>query len=438
MSTEITLQLFLATIFGATIGLEREGSNQGPTIFGGIRTYALVGLTGALSGLFFQNNFSSLGLLFTGGFLALLISYYIINSIKTGSLGLTTEISVLLTFLIGLFLILNILPLQTISAIFVTVLFILSLKSKTSKLVGGITRHELQSFISYAIVAIIVLPLLPDISYKLNDLPVLPELFKSLNIDLGQFSNLDLINPRKIWLIVVLITGIDVFGYIISRLVGSKKGFALTSFVAGFISSTSTTQSLAQKSLKTKFVNHLVGAALLANLASFIQIFLLVGPINPKWLAFISPSIFLMILTAGIIGFYYLKQKEPAEEAQETDIKDGKIFSLVPALKFAGLLIIIKIFTKICLILFGQSGFIISSIIASFAGIDAILVNLADMAGQTIEYQFALLTFLIVNATNLLSKAGYSFLQGNRSFTKKFLFGAVSIIFISSTWLIFS
>jgi uncharacterized membrane protein (DUF4010 family) len=258
-----------------------------------------------------------------------------------------------------------------------------------------------------------------------------------MNVDLGKFSSLDLINPQKIWMVVVLITGIDVFGYILGRVVGSKSGFALTSFVAGFVSSTSATQSLAQRSKKTSFVNHLIGAAVLANLASFLQIFLLVGPLNAKWLVSIVPSILMMIITAGIIAFYFIKKKEPDETKDQQTKKPTKIFSLLPALKFAGILIVVKIVTKICLILFGQSGFIISSVIASFAGIDAIMVNLADMAGHTISFKFAFLTFVLVNATNLLSKTAYSFMQGNKTFATKFMFSALAIILASSIWLIF-
>ena len=71
---------------------------------------------------------------------------------------------------------------------------------------------------------------------------------QGFNVDLGEFDNLDLINPRKIWMVVVLITGIDVFGYILGRIVGKKSGFAVTSFMAGFVSSTSATQSLPQRS----------------------------------------------------------------------------------------------------------------------------------------------------------------------------------------------
>lgn len=207
--------------------------------------------------------------------------------------------------------------------------------------------------------------------------------------------------------------------------------------MAGFVSSTSATQSLAQRSKKSKSVNHLVGAAVLANLASFIQIFLLVGPLNAKWLLSIIPSILLMIFASGIIAVIFFKKKELKETEENVEKKSVQIFSLMPALKFAALLIVIKIVTKICLILFGQSGFIISSIIASFAGIDAIIVNLADMAGHTITFKFAFITFLLINATNLLSKSAYSYLQGSKEFALKFFLSVLAIILVSTTWLFF-
>ncbi len=438
MISELFINLLLSIIIGATVGLERESINPGDTTsIGGIRTYSLIALSGALSGILYINNFVALAILLAGFFFIMVISYYIVVSFTTKDFGMTSELSAIITFLIGLILILNIIPLQVTVAVFVFLIFILSIKSKTTQLVAGISRQELQSFISYAIIALVVLPVLPDTAYKLKDIPVLPEILRGANVDLGQFSTLDLINPRKIWMVVVLITGIDVFGYVLGRIVGNKKGFALTSFLAGFVSSTSATQSLAQRSKNTTFVNHLVGAAVLANLASFLQIFLLVGPLNPKWLLSIVPSILMMVFTAGIIAYQFLKKQEQSEEQPGLEKKTTKIFSLLPALKFAGILIIVKIVTKICLILFGKSGFIISSVIASFAGIDAIMVNLADMAGQTITFKFAFLTFILVNATNLFSKTTYSYLQGSKSFTIKFLLSALSIIAVSAIWLLF-
>ncbi|MEK7643997.1 MAG: MgtC/SapB family protein [Patescibacteria group bacterium] len=437
MYTSLEFNLFLAVIIGAAIGLERESSQQGISSAGGIRTYSLISLLGALCGVFFINNLIWVSIIIAGVFSTLLVVNYTLGSFLSKELGLTSEISIIYTFILGLMTTLNVVGMQVVVAIFVVLVLILSLKSKTKKIVAGINRQEIQSFISYAIIALVVLPFLPNVSYRIDNLQFLSSIFASLNINIGQFGSLELINPRKIWLIVVLITGIDVFGYVLGKIVGNKHGYSLTSFVGGFVSSTSTTQSLAQRSKKTGVVNYLVGAAVLSNLASFLQIFVLVGPLNARWLLSITPSIIIMILTAGILATFFLKKHEKEKIAPEVNAKEGKIFSLMPALKFAGLLIVVKLCTKISLIVFGQSGFIITSVIASLAGLDAIIVTLAEMAGTVISFKFALIVFLLVNATNLISKTVYSYLQGSHKFAHKFLVSAIAIIVASFAGVLF-
>ncbi len=432
MFESIEVRLLLSVLLGAAIGLERESGGRSDEIgsVGGIRTFSLACLLGGLAGIFYTKNLTYIFLIVSSLFSVLVVAYYIIGSLATKKTGLTNELSFLYTFLLGFLITSNILPLHIIIAVFVVLVTILAFKSKSHELIGGISRNELESFISYAIIALVILPFLPNVGYTLSDIPFIPSLLESYGVSLGQFATLEIINPRKVWFIVVLVTGIDVFGYLLAKLMGNKKSFTTASFVGGFISSTSTTQSLAQKSKKSKIVNYLVGAAVLANLASFFQIFLLVGPLNGRWLVSITPTLLILILTSGLVAAYFLRKKESVETDQETADKK-KIFSLLPAIKFAGILILVKFITKICLIVFGQSGFVISSIIASFAGIDAIMVNLADMAGKTISFQFALFTFILVNATNLLSKFVYSFLQGSRKFSLRFLI-AVGIMSAST------
>ncbi|MEI7480637.1 MAG: DUF4010 domain-containing protein, partial [bacterium] len=351
--------------------------------------------------------------------------------------GMTSELAILFTFLIGLLPMLNIIPLQFVVALFVALVFILSMKDRMKKIVSGISASELESFISYAIIALVVLPFLPNVGYKLADISFLTTVFDSLNMNLGAFADLELINPQKIWIVVALITGIDVLGYTIGKLVGHKGGFSFASIVGGFVSSTSTTVSLAQRSKKSGLVNYLIGAALLANMASFIQLFLLIGPLNAKWLVYIIPSLFIMIVVSGVLGYFFLKRKETAVSESDVEVKDGKIFSLMAALKFASILIIVKIVTKVCLILFGKTGFVVGSVIASFAGIDAVVVNLAEMAGNVITYKFALITLLFVSATNLLAKTIYSYSQGNRKFANRLSLSFLVIVICSFAGLLF-
>jgi uncharacterized membrane protein (DUF4010 family) len=257
----------------------------------------------------------------------LLIAHYIVASRVSKDLGLTTEISFVLTFFLGVTIVSGILPLQVTVAMAIVLILILALKGKSHRLTEGVTRSELDSFISYAIITLVVLPFLPNVGYTLSHIPVLSQVLSSAGLDVSGFQAMELINPRKLWFIVVLVTGIDVLGYILSKFVGTKKGFTFTSFIGGFVSSTSTTQSLAQRSNKAKSENYLVGAAVLANLASFFQIFLLVGPLNTGWLISLLPTLFFTIVAAILISMFFLSAKH--EEPEEREKKDKKIFGVV-------------------------------------------------------------------------------------------------------------
>lgn len=445
MFETLPFQLLLSALVGAAIGLQRESNTQGdyPGSAGGIRTYALVSLLGGLAGFFYNERVSALfiGLCAFIGLLVLI--YYVVGSTITKHAGITNELSVIFTFLIGFLITTQILAIQITVALLVVLLVILALKSKTQRLMLGISGEEITSFISYAIIALVILPFLPNVPVFIQDVPVISTMLESYNVQLGRFAEVELFNPRKIWLIVVLVTGIDVFGYVLGKLFGHKKSFTLTSFVGGFISSTSTTLSLAHKSARTGIVNSLVGAAIVANMASFFQLFLLVGPINSKWLVSITPTLILIIVTCLIAAGYFLKKEDPKRSKSKDGVdeedagKKNRIFALMPAIKFALLLIAVKLVTKVCLVFFGQSGFIISSIIASFAGIDAIVLNLADMAGGAITFETALLTFVLVNATNLLSKTVYAFTQGNKQFGIRFMIASACIVAASFVGFLF-
>jgi uncharacterized membrane protein (DUF4010 family) len=430
----IALKLFLSLLVGAAVGFERESDAKGKEslLGGGVRTFSLVSLIGFLSGLFYLNNLPLVSVFLSIAFVALLIVYYTLHSKETKNLGLTTEMAYILTFAIGNVLALNFINTQITLALVVMLILILSLKQKSKQLISEVSRSEVESFISYAIVALVILPFLPNITYTLSNFPSLINFFHGIGLEVSKLSGLEIINPSKLWFIVVLITGIDVFGYVLGKMLGSGKGFAITSFIGGFISSTSTTQSLANQSKAYSNKNILVGAAILANLASFIQIFLLVGPLNVDFLVKIFPSLVGMIISAGIISIYYFSKTGKVAPVNTIEKSNRKIFSLLPALRFAVLILVVKIITGIGLIYFGHIGFLISSIISSIAGPDPILINLATSSPTSISLSFALLVFLSVNAANLLSKMAYSYLQGSKTFAKAISISLLIIIISSA------
>lgn len=94
-------------------------------------------------------------------------------------------------------------------------------------------------------------------------------------------------------------------------------------------------------------------------------------------------------------------------------------------------LILIRIVTKIALICFGQGGFIASSSVASLIGMDAVVINLAEMFGKFFTAKGTLLIFLIVNSVNLFSKVIYGYIYGSKILAFKLLIAMGTIILFS-------
>src|SRR3989339_251283 len=445
MHLSVVVKLLLSLLLGMAIGLERESyelqidktkrSGVGSL---GIRSFALITTLGTVAALLIQSYFS-LFLIISVTFSALLIIYYILGSLTMNDNGMTTELAIFWSYLIGVLVGLNIFPIQLIIAITVILMLILSLKKKIKLFVAGIKQFELESFISYAIIALVVLPFLPNTGYFLKDIPFLKSILSAFQINFDKFLNLEIINPFSLWKVVALITGVEIAGYFLEKTIGQKKGWLLTSIAGGFISSTSTTQSLAQKSKHTKNTNRLISAAIFSNFSSFIQLFILIASVNLIFLSKNLIYIFSISVTACVLGFYFLKKEDKkSENLVETkeNLKKDKLFSLIPALKFTLLFLFIKIATKFSLIIFGNNGFIISTIFGAVTGLDAVTINTAELAGKTINYQTGVITLILANAVNLLSKSGYAFAQGSRDFAKKFFVSVVIIITFSFLGLI--
>ena len=440
----IPMKLLLSLLIGAAIGLEREtyehfkhpeylSGNKDRKGALGVRTFSLITTLGTMAGLL-RPDFPDLFLTVNIVFLVLLIAYYITGTILIKDNGITTEMAIIFSYLIGIFIALDIFPIQLVLAITVVLVLIMSQKETVRQWIAGIKQPEMASLISYAIIALVILPFLPNIGFALNDIPGLKTIFDSYQLSSRQMLNVELFNPYKLWFIVALITGVDLAGYLLSKTLGQKKGWLLTSFVGGFVSSTSTTISLAQRSKKHAAVNKLVAAAIFANLASFLQLFVLIASTNSLLLIRSTRLIFLIILSSGLAGVYFLtRDKKDGENMTETkaSLQKTEIFSLRAALKFILIYLTVGVVAKIALVSFGETGFYLTSMLAALTGIDAVVLNLTALVGNTLTYQAGVVTIILVNAVNLLSKAVYSYLQGKREFALKFGAAMVLICVIS-------
>jgi uncharacterized membrane protein (DUF4010 family) len=432
----VIFKLVTALLLGAAIGLEREAyekkidrtprSGRGSL---GIRTYSLISLLGCIAGLGLETGMVPLFVFIAATFSALLVIYYIIGSVTTKDLGMTTEIAILLCFVFGAVIGTAFMPVQYVVAMTVVLILILSMKDEIRTFVAGVKEYELDAFISYAIIALVILPFLPDVSYRFSNIPgaraALGPLFNTL-------KNIELVNPFGLWKVVAIITGIEVAGYLLEKTIGQKGGWLLTSFAGGFISSTSTTQSLAIRSKKTKSANRLVSAAIVSNVSSFLQHFILIVSLNTVLLSRSVGYIAGLTIAGIIIMLYFMFRKEKAQGVRLEETKkrlgDDPIFSLKPALQFAVLFLVIRLVSKIALVLFGNNAFFVTVVFSALVGIDAITINISEIAGRLVSWQVAVIALMLANVVNLVAKSVYSFMLGSRSFAVRFTFSMLGVI----------
>lgn len=441
-------KLIIAFIIGAVIGLERASpqkyqENNTEIIEHhevGVRTFSLISLLGALAGLM-MHDYQMITIFISAIFSGLILIYYFLQSSFTKDSGITTEFALVYSYVIGLMIGREILPIHIILIISVVLILVLSRKQEIHGFISVINRSEINAFISYALIALVILPFLPNVDYSLTDIPNAESFLNSLGFNAGKFLELSLLNPFKLWFIVALITGIDVAGYTLERTVG-QKGKLMSSLAGGVISSTATTQALAVESKRSKSVGQLVGAALFANMISFIPLFFLIGSINQKFLLRLIPVLLSVIISSALtaINFYFVhKEKNSKERQKPNEIKKRtEIFNLRSALIFVGIFAVVRIASQIALAFFGNSGVIVTTSLAALTGVDAPILTVSQMAGGDISHEFAVWAFVLINAVNLVAKTIYSFISGSRGFAIRFGIGVFIIIVSSIIWPIFS
>ena len=93
--------------------------------------------------------------------------------------------------------------------------------------------------------------------------------------------------------------------------------------------------------------------------------------------------------------------------------------------------LLINVSSKIAIQFFGSSGFLATSALGSLTGIDAVVINTAQLAGNSISMQLGVWALIMANGVNLLAKSVYSFLQGSKEFAMKFLISMLIVIGLS-------
>jgi uncharacterized membrane protein (DUF4010 family) len=407
--------LGLSLGIGLLIGLQREQSaaeeqlSQEPRptaklYVGGIRTYPLFALAGSLSVLL-SRQFGpwTLVLAFAALVTPLAIAYA--DDVKAGrDRGLTSEVAFIVTFLLGALATSDgvVEPAQRrwliTASIGVVVTGLLSLKRPLHEVVKKVSREDIYATVKFAVVAIIALPLLPDIAYG-------PEKLKVLN-------------PHKIGWMVMLIAGISFIGYVSIRVLGPGKGLGVTGLVGGLASSTAVTLAFSGRSKEQPAVAHACAlGVVLACTIMPIRVIASVAVVNPALVRYVALPMGGLALGGLLSGLVIYLRGEKGKA--EGEVKLTNPFELSSALKFglmfAGILFIAKAAT-----LWGKSaGIYLAGILAGTTDVDAITLSMANLVKEvppSTTPAIAATTILLATASNTFVKAGMALSLGAPGF----------------------
>lgn len=406
----LALRLGTALAIGLMVGLQREFAhrqeqNSRAGLFAGARTFTLISLLGATSGLaaeLLQAPF--IVLLTLAGVGALLtVAHYI--GAQRGDIGLTTEMAGLLTFLIGLLCYLNRLVLA--AALGVGLTWLLALKPQTRLLAERISREDVYATLKFGLITVILLPLLPDRSYG-------PPPF-------------DVLVPREIWLMVVFISAISFLGYVLTQVLGARRGLGLTGLLGGLASSTALTLSMARRSHEwTRLAPTVAAAILLAWATMMLRLILILAVLAP---ALLEPTALPLggALLAGLAysAFLYRQQQSRPSQA-ETPLKNP--FELKPALLFGLLYALILLLANTARLHLGASGLYVSSLLGGAADSDAVVLSVAQLS-QTdmgLPLEVAARAVILAAIANTFVKAGLVWMLGAPALRRPILIGLLT------------
>jgi uncharacterized membrane protein (DUF4010 family) len=364
---DIILRFLEAAALGALIGLEREVvSNRllpdfrhPQVIFGGLRSYTLMALLWALSvflGTLFGNPLVTF--VFIGCILfAFLLASYIYSAFYQHQFGVTSEFAAVTVFLLGALVMMDHGQVAIFVGIFLAVM--LNYKTRIAPLIDKIWEDQIATTLKFAVISLIILPLLPDTKYALHDIFVF--------LPINAFTQTPFLNPYSIWFFVVMMSAVSYVGYIMTKILWSDRGIIFSGVLGGIVSSTAVTSAMAEKSTQDE-KGYLYPTVIAAITACSIMLFRVLGIVmlfNPLLLGTLLFPIAAMIVTS-IFFLWWLWQKA---QKHVVDIKVNGLgespFQVGPALKFAGFVILIKFFSTFALV-YQDSFYILASGIAHY------------------------------------------------------------------------
>ncbi len=392
--------LLLSTVLGFLTGLEVKtyrdkfhSNSAEDAFFGTARTFTFTAILGFLLYKIDPHNL----LMYSVGFIGitLLFALFYHHKLQKNRQSILMYLVLICVYTFGPLSVLY--PLWMPSLLFVLIVFILNAKESIHRVSLGLNPYELETLGKMILLSAVILPLLPN----RDIIPYVP------------------LSPFKIWLAVVVISGISYGGYIAQKYFFPSKGYFLTGIIGGTYSSTATTVVLARKA-KNMGGSWILDASIIAATSMmYLRLIAVAAIFNLT----IAQKILLPFVVLSLAGFIIslLFIRGGGKDSNQAQTTDSNPLELGTAFIFAILFVIMMMITQYVIKSYGTSGLEILSFIVGFTDIDPFILSLltGKYSVTVIEIVSAI---MIASGSNNLLKATYALWFGGIKETWKSAF----------------
>ena len=395
-------QFLTSLAIGLLIGLERE---RNPSAKAGLRTFALVSLFGTLISLLADK--SQAPWLLVAGLLAvagMIIAAYINTPTENNDPGTTTVTALLISYALGVLVWFGYSKLAVMLAIATTTL--LYFKPELQGMTQKLTRRDLVSILQFSVLSFVILPILPDQNYG----------------PYGAF------NPYQAWMMVVLISGLSLAGYVALRWTGQRYGAPLLGFFGGLVSSTATTLVYAKHSkLNDGMLRLSAVVILIASQVVLVRLMVVSSIVSPAILKQLAPVMGLGLLFGLVATLFNWKRLKNTGELPMPETSNPT--EIHAALTF-GLLFVVVLFCSAWLSdVAGSGGLYIVAIVSGLTDVDAIaLSSLRLFHMDKLSSVQTVTSISLAFLSNMMFKFGMAAFVGGVALAKHLAVGFLAIV----------
>lgn len=394
----------IALLCGAVVGIERQWSGHATgagSHFAGIRTFTLLGGLSGAAGLLWTSGYDPLATVLIAGAVALVAIGY--AAVARRDLEATTEVAALVVIAAGTLAGLGLW--RVASGIAVITVTLLVEKSRLHSMVSGLSDAGLRAGIRFALMAIVILPLLPE----------------------GPYGPLGGVRPRELWILVLFFSGLSFFAYVIRSIVGTGHGYVIAGLIGGLISSTNVTLNFSKTSAKERdAATPLALGVLAACTMMYLRVAITASVLNRE----LGVALIPYMLAPGLLGaalfvwgFRRVSNSTSSNESEENPLQ------LSSAIRMAVLFQVVLYGVTVVRDTWGQSGLIVSGAVLGLTDVDALVISAAKTGAGNLNA--AVVSTVAGTISNTVLKMGLAAVLGKGRY-RVLVVGGLALLIIAT------